>query len=59
MAVTQFKRNIKQLQECMWEAGTLMDGSIHRLEGANTLAWIEDTVDKPSYSTTGKGVSSS
>jgi hypothetical protein len=46
MAVTQYQRNIKQIQERMWEAGALMEGATHRLEGANTINRIEDAMEE-------------
>jgi hypothetical protein len=46
MAVTGYKRDIELIQERMWEAGTLMEASGRRLEGANTLSRIEDTSDE-------------
>jgi hypothetical protein len=46
MAVTQYQHNIEQIQERMWEAGALMEGATHRLEGANTINWIEDAIEE-------------
>jgi hypothetical protein len=46
MAVTQFQCDIERIQECMWEAGALMEASACHLEGANSITRIEDTVDK-------------
>jgi hypothetical protein len=46
MVVTGYKRDIELIQECMWEAGALMEVSGRRLEGANTLSRIEDASDE-------------
>jgi hypothetical protein len=46
MAVTQFQHNIEQIQERMWEAGALMEGAAHHLEGANSINRIEDAMEE-------------
>jgi hypothetical protein len=46
MAVTQFQRNIEQIQERMWEAGALMEAASRRLEGANSINRIEDAMEE-------------
>jgi hypothetical protein len=46
MAVTQFQRNIEQIQEHMWQAGALMEAVAHRLEGANSINRIEDAMEQ-------------
>jgi hypothetical protein len=46
MAVTQYQRNIEQIQERMWEAGALMEGAARRLERANTINRIEDAIEE-------------
>jgi hypothetical protein len=46
MAVTQYQHNIEQIQECMWEAGALMEAAARRLEGANTINRIEDAIEE-------------
>jgi hypothetical protein len=46
MAVTQFQHNIEQVQECMWQAGALMEAAAHRLEGANSINRIEDAMEE-------------
>jgi hypothetical protein len=46
MAVTQYQRNIEQIQERMWEAGALMEGAARRLEGANSINRIEDAMEE-------------
>jgi hypothetical protein len=46
MAVTQYQRNIEQIQERMWEAGALMEAAARRLEGANTINRIEDAIEE-------------
>jgi DNA-binding LytR/AlgR family response regulator len=46
MAVTQFQRNIEQIQEHMWQAGALMEAAARRLEGANSINWIEDAMEE-------------
>jgi hypothetical protein len=46
MAVTQFQHNIEQVQECMWQAGALMEAAARRLEGANSINRIEDAMEE-------------
>jgi hypothetical protein len=46
MAVTQFQRNIEQIQEHMWQAGALMEAAACRLEGANSINRIEDVMEE-------------
>jgi hypothetical protein len=46
MAVTQFQRNIEQIQERMWQAGALMEAAARRLEGANSINRIEDAMEE-------------
>jgi hypothetical protein len=46
MAVTQFQHNIEQIQECMWQAGALMEAAARRLEGANSINRIEDAMEE-------------
>jgi hypothetical protein len=46
MAVTQFQRNIEQIQERMWQAGALMEAAARCLEGANPINWIEDAMEE-------------
>jgi hypothetical protein len=46
MAVTQYQRNIEQIQERMWEAGALMEASARRLKGANSINRIEDATEE-------------
>jgi hypothetical protein len=46
MAVTQYQRNIEQIQERMWEAGALMEAAARRLEGANAINRIEDATEE-------------
>jgi hypothetical protein len=46
MAVTQFQRNIEQIQEHMWQAGALMEAAARRLEGANSINRIEDAMEE-------------
>jgi hypothetical protein len=46
MAVTQYQCDIERIQECMWEAGALMEASARCLEGANLITQIENTVDE-------------
>jgi hypothetical protein len=46
MAVTQFQRNIEQVQERMWQAGALMEAAVRRLEGANSINRIEDAMEE-------------
>jgi hypothetical protein len=46
MAITQYQRDIELIQERMWEAGALMEASARRLEGANSINWIEDVMEE-------------
>jgi hypothetical protein len=46
MAITQYQHNIEQIQECMWEAGALMEASTRRIEGANAINQIEDATEE-------------
>jgi hypothetical protein len=46
MAVTQYQRNIEQVQERMWQAGALMEAAARRLEGANSINRIEDAMEE-------------
>jgi hypothetical protein len=46
MAVTQFQRNIEQIQERMWQAGALMEAAARCLEGANSINRIEDVMEE-------------
>jgi hypothetical protein len=46
MAVTQFQRNIEQIQERMWQAGALMEAAARCLEGANSINRIEDAMEE-------------
>jgi hypothetical protein len=46
MAVTQYQRNIEQIQERMWQAGALMEAAARRLEGANSINRIEDAMEE-------------
>ena len=38
------QHDIDQIQQCMWEAGALLEGSSCRLEAANALDHIEEAV---------------
>jgi hypothetical protein len=46
MAITQYQCDIELIQECMWEAGALMEASTRRLEGANSINRIEDAMEE-------------
>ena len=42
--VTILQHDIDRIQQRMWEAGALLEGSSHRLEAANALDRIEEAV---------------
>jgi hypothetical protein len=46
MAITQYQCDIELIQECMWEAGALMEASTRRLEGANSINRIENAMEE-------------
>ena len=39
--IAQYEEDIRRLEVCKWEVGCLQDASIHCLESANALEWLD------------------